>query len=90
MEISTIFGIPPMNIHPVRNYFSEVEVDLPMDILLLISVRQILRSADSFLQDRLDRERAEDKALREKIRERKNNRKQNSQHRLSLSYSEGW
>ena len=89
MEISSIFGIPPMSIHPVRNYFSEVEVDLPTDILLLISVRQILRSADSFLHDRLDRERAEDKALREKIRERKHNRKENSQHRVSSSYSEG-
>jgi len=89
LEIGSIFGMPPMNIHPVRNYFSEVEVELPMDILVLTAVRQILRGAHDFLQDMLDRERAEDKALREKMRNRKLNMKPSLANRRSSSYSEG-
>ena len=89
MEIGDLFGIPPMNIHPVRNYFSEGDVELYVDILALSAVRQILRCADDFLQDMLDRERAEDKALREKIRNKKVNMKQSRKDRRSSSCTEG-
>ena len=70
LEVQDMLGIPPMNIHPVRNYFSETEVEMPTDILTLTAVRQIQRSADMLLQDMLDREKGEEKELREMMRNR--------------------
>jgi len=74
LEVQDMLGIPPMNIHPVRNYFSETEVEVPTDILTLMAVRQIQRSADMFLQDMLDREKEEEKELREMMKSRKHSK----------------
>ena len=74
LGVQDMLGIPPMNIHPVRNYFSETEVEVPTDILTLTAVRQIQRSADMFLQDMLDREKEEEKELREMMKSRKHSK----------------
>ena len=54
-----------MSVLPLRNYYSETEVELSLDILALLTVRQILRSVDLSLQDQRDRQRAQDLATRE-------------------------
>ena len=54
-----------MCVLPLRNYYSETEVELSLDILALLTVRQILRSVDLSLQDKRDRQRAQDLATRE-------------------------
>ena len=74
LEVQDMLGILPMNIPPVRNYFSETEVEVPTDILTLTAVRQIQRSADMFLQDMLDREKEEEKELREMMKSRKHSK----------------
>ena len=65
LDISDRLGIPPMSVLPLRNYYSETEVELSLDILALLTVRQILRSVDLSLQDQRDRQRAQDLATRE-------------------------
>ena len=65
LDISERLGIPPMSVLPLRNYYKETEVELSLDILALLTVRQILRSVDLSLQDQRDRQRAQDQATRE-------------------------
>ncbi|XP_033734792.1 interferon-induced protein 44-like [Pecten maximus] len=43
-------GLNPMTVLPMRNYFSEVSTTEDISILALFNVRQMLRSADSFLR----------------------------------------
>lgn len=44
-------GIPLSQIVPVKNYCSELDVKLDVDILTLMAVRQMLRLAESFLDN---------------------------------------
>ncbi|XP_060629774.1 uncharacterized protein [Anolis sagrei] len=44
-------GIPLCNIVPVKNYCSELELKENVDILILLALRQILRLADSYLDN---------------------------------------
>ncbi|XP_066482243.1 interferon-induced protein 44-like [Tiliqua scincoides] len=45
------FGIPLNQIVPVKNYSSELELRNDVDILILLAVRQILRSSESYLDN---------------------------------------
>ncbi|XP_077189348.1 interferon-induced protein 44-like [Paroedura picta] len=44
-------GIPLSQIVPVKNYSSELDIRFDVDILILMAVRQILRLAESFLDN---------------------------------------
>nr|XP_056701126.1 interferon-induced protein 44-like [Euleptes europaea] len=44
-------GIPLSQIVPVKNYSSELDIKFDVDILLLMAVRQMLRLAESFLDN---------------------------------------
>lgn len=46
-----IFGIPKMNIFPVKNYTEEIEVMTNMDILLLLAERQSVRFAKDHIEN---------------------------------------
>ncbi|KAH0618477.1 hypothetical protein JD844_017726 [Phrynosoma platyrhinos] len=45
------FGFPLCQIVPVKNYSSELDLKDNVDILILMAVRQMLRLADSYLDD---------------------------------------
>ncbi|KAH0618479.1 hypothetical protein JD844_017728 [Phrynosoma platyrhinos] len=44
-------GIPLCQIVPVKNYSSELDLKDDVDILILMAVRQMLRTAESYLDD---------------------------------------
>ena len=73
-EVSEMFGIKANQINPVRNYNSQTECVLEMDILTLRALRQILRYSQTYLKDMLEREEEKDKQLDQKVakREKKN------------------
>ena len=69
MEASEATGIAQNQIFPIRNYTREWECDLNVDILILHAFRQILRNAEDFLADKIEREQQEIKAMTERVRE---------------------
>jgi len=73
-EVSDLFGIKANQIHPVRNYNSQTECLLEMDILTLRALRQILRYSKTYLKDLLERQDEKNKQLDAKIAERENKR----------------
>ncbi|XP_029285236.1 interferon-induced protein 44-like [Cottoperca gobio] len=54
-EVSTRVGVPMSCVVPVKNYSEEFELDPNCDILLLTAIIQMLRSADSYFDERSDR-----------------------------------
>ncbi|XP_053388711.1 interferon-induced protein 44-like [Mercenaria mercenaria] len=48
---SEMFGIPESNIHPVKNYEGDIDIDPIINIPLLLALRQILHFASDFLYD---------------------------------------
>ena len=53
-RISQIFGVPPNHVLPVRNYIREIEVNENINILALVTLRQILRVTDDYMFNFLD------------------------------------
>ena len=53
-RISQIFGVPPNHVLPVRNYIREIEVNDKINILALVTLRQILRVTDDYMFNFLD------------------------------------
>ena len=47
-------GVPKGHVLPVKNYESEIELDINVDILALVAMRQILRFAVNFFDEQLD------------------------------------
>uniref|UniRef100_A0A6J0V9N4 Interferon-induced protein 44-like isoform X1 n=1 Tax=Pogona vitticeps TaxID=103695 RepID=A0A6J0V9N4_9SAUR len=57
MQIASVkFGIPLSLIVPIKNYCFETELENNVDILILMAVRQIMRSADCYLDNFLSEE----------------------------------
>lgn len=50
-DLSQSLGIPLNCVIPVKNYCEELELDLDTDILLLMTVMQMLNYADSFFEN---------------------------------------
>ncbi|XP_053391093.1 interferon-induced protein 44-like [Mercenaria mercenaria] len=46
-----IFAIPESNIHPLKNYEGEIEIDPIINIPLLLALRQIMHFASDFLEE---------------------------------------
>ena len=86
-DVSAMFGIKENQIHPVRNYNSEVECVLEMGILSLRGLRQIVRYAGSFLNDMVERKEAEEGQLRRKLAHLEKEKKRKPT--ISASDSEG-
>ena len=63
-EVSEKFGIPENRIHPVRNYKTQTRCVMEMNILTLMTLRQILRYSEDFLKDKKERRVAKVKAWR--------------------------
>ncbi|ROL44606.1 Interferon-induced protein 44-like [Anabarilius grahami] len=53
-EVSSRVGVPVSCVLPVKNYSQELELELKCDILLLSAIKQMLRSADDYLDDVVD------------------------------------
>ncbi|XP_048020233.1 interferon-induced protein 44-like [Megalobrama amblycephala] len=53
-EVSSRLGVPVSCVLPVKNYSQELELELKCDILLLSAIKQMLRSADDYLDDVVD------------------------------------
>lgn len=47
-------GMPRSNVLPVKNYESEIELDVNVNILALLALRQMLWFADDFLCNQAD------------------------------------
>ena len=47
-KAAAIFRIPAGNVHPVKNYNEEIELDAIKSIPLLIAFRQMLQSAEDY------------------------------------------
>ena len=69
-EVSEIFGIKANQINPVRNYNTQTECILSMDILTLRALRQILRYSNTYLKDVIEREEEQNRQLDQKLAER--------------------
>ena len=54
-NISQILGIPRGEILPMKNYEGEVETSDDINILALLSLRQILRATEDYMFNCLDR-----------------------------------
>ncbi|XP_019643387.1 PREDICTED: uncharacterized protein LOC109484518 [Branchiostoma belcheri] len=53
--LSRTTGIPKSSILVTKNYDSELETELAVDVLALHALRQMIRYADNYLDDHLDR-----------------------------------
>ena len=53
-RVSQLFGVPPNHVLPVRNYIREIEVNENINILALVTLRQILRVTDDYMFNFLD------------------------------------
>ncbi|XP_071162520.1 interferon-induced protein 44-like [Mytilus edulis] len=53
-RVSQILGLPRSNILPVKNYESEIELQDNVNILTLLTLQQILNSADDYMFNYLD------------------------------------
>ncbi|KAK3610858.1 hypothetical protein CHS0354_039129, partial [Potamilus streckersoni] len=54
-KVSQTLGVPRNNIFPVKNYEQETELDMNINILALQALRQVLRFADDYLENYLER-----------------------------------
>ncbi|KAK7938258.1 hypothetical protein WMY93_001584 [Mugilogobius chulae] len=54
-EVSARLGLPLSCVLPLRNYSEELELQLPVDILLLSALQQMLRFVDNYFDDYSDR-----------------------------------
>ncbi|XP_076099517.1 interferon-induced protein 44-like [Mytilus galloprovincialis] len=52
--VSQILGLPRSHILPIKNYESEIELNEKLNILTLLTLQQILNSADDFMSNYLD------------------------------------
>jgi len=69
IEASEATGITLNQTFPVRNYTAEWECILDNDLLILRAFRQILRNAEDFLDDKIEREENEMKVITERMSE---------------------
>ncbi|XP_071162518.1 interferon-induced protein 44-like [Mytilus edulis] len=53
-RVSQILGLPRSNILPIKNYESEIELQDNVNILTLLTLQQILNSADDYMFNYLD------------------------------------
>ena len=53
-ELSNKTGVPISYIMPVKSYEREIELELPIDILTLTALRQMLRLADDYFEEKMD------------------------------------
>lgn len=53
-KVSQLFGVPINHVLPVRNYIREIEVDQDINILALLTLRQILRVTEDYMFNFLD------------------------------------
>ncbi|XP_055021142.1 interferon-induced protein 44-like isoform X1 [Boleophthalmus pectinirostris] len=54
-EASARLGLPLSCVLPLKNYSEELELELPVDILVLSALQQILRFADTYFEELDDR-----------------------------------
>ncbi|XP_052106162.1 interferon-induced protein 44-like [Mytilus californianus] len=54
-RVSQILGLPRSNILPIKNYESEIELHANVNILTLLTLQQILNSADDYMYNYLDK-----------------------------------
>jgi len=50
-KVSSILGIPENQIHPVKNYKTEMVLDPNVDVLALMALRQMLFAAEDHLDN---------------------------------------
>ncbi|XP_052788189.1 interferon-induced protein 44-like [Mya arenaria] len=55
-EAAELLGIPEYNIHPIKNYNTEVELDEGVNILALHALQQMLNYAEDFMENIQQRE----------------------------------
>ncbi|KAK7879560.1 hypothetical protein WMY93_033732 [Mugilogobius chulae] len=54
-EVSARLGLPVSCVLPLKNYSEELELQLPVDILLLSALQQLLRFTDNYFDELSDR-----------------------------------
>ncbi|XP_053376723.1 interferon-induced protein 44-like [Mercenaria mercenaria] len=59
-KAAQLLGLPRANVLPVRNYENELELDDNVNILALISLRQILYLAEDFMENMLEKRNDEE------------------------------
>ncbi|XP_060600190.1 interferon-induced protein 44-like, partial [Ruditapes philippinarum] len=59
-KASQLLGLPRANVLPVKNYENEVELDDNVNILALLSLRQILYLAEDFMENVLEKRNDEE------------------------------
>lgn len=58
-KASQLLGLPRANVLPVKNYENELELDENVNILALLSLRQILYLAEDFMENILEQKNDE-------------------------------
>ena len=53
-KVSQLLGIPRNRVLPVKNYETEIEVNDSVNILALITLRQILRASEDYMYNFID------------------------------------
>ncbi|XP_039591561.1 interferon-induced protein 44-like [Polypterus senegalus] len=51
IEVEHMLGAPISSISPIKNYSTETELNLHMDVLILKALQQMLRAADAYLDN---------------------------------------
>jgi hypothetical protein len=54
-KAAQLLGLPRANVLPVKNYENELEMDENINILALLSLRQILHHAEDCMENELDK-----------------------------------
>lgn len=58
-QLSESLGIPLNNVLPVKNYCEELDLDRDTNILLFMAVEKMLNYADSFFENQVSDDRAD-------------------------------
>ena len=53
-KVSQLLGLPENQILPTKNYMTEIELKEYVSILALLTIRQILRASEDYMENFLD------------------------------------
>ena len=62
-KAAQLLGLPRENVLPVKNYENEVELDENINILALLSLRQVIYLAEDFMENMLEKQLDEEQQM---------------------------